>query len=210
MRLFLIRHGQTEWNVLGKSQGHSDVPLDSIGQMQSLRLADRFQGESLTKVYSSDLVRCLETARPLAAACGAELVATDHLRERSFGEWEGWDYSAIRAAQQASGLDPFSFRSPGGESMHDVWARMAPFICSLDKLEGDCAVVSHGGTCSVVLAQLLRASIETTRSFRFWNTAVTELKLRHDGCFELVSYCDTSHLHSSGAPMIDVHSASKN
>ena len=101
MRLFLIRHGQTEWNVARLAQGHSDIPLDEIGEDQVRRLANAFQGRRFSHVFTSDLKRSYKTAEPLAEVTRAELVATAELRERSFGEWEGKPYEAIRA-----GVDP--------------------------------------------------------------------------------------------------------
>ncbi|MBL8059801.1 MAG: histidine phosphatase family protein [Chthonomonas sp.] len=194
MRLFLIRHGQTAWNVERLAQGHSDIPLDATGEDQVRRLAKAFHERRLHRVYTSDLQRSYRTALPLSEATRAELVSTPDLRERSFGEWEGKPYEAIRAGVLASARPSHEFVPPGGESMVAVRTRLANWLSGLDLDQGNLAIVSHGGSCSLLLALLLRAGPEASRSFSFANTGVTELHRRDDGEFRMVTYNSTDHL----------------
>lgn len=212
MRLYLVRHGQTAWNLQGKAQGHTDTPLDEVGVAQAIQLAESFRQMSIDQVWTSDLVRSLETARSLASVTGSTLEITALLRERSFGEWEGSQYVELheRLRAMSSDQDEFYARPPGGESTADVWERIEGVYQEI--LGTDCAslaVVSHGGVCAALLAKCLRGSIHTTRSFRFGNTAVSELLRRPDGFFNLVRYADTSHLAQQSAPMIDAHHVAK-
>ena len=87
--ILLARHGETDWNVERRVQGHSDTPLNDTGRAQARALAEELAGEPIDAVYSSDLVRAHETARIVAAQRGLEVTAIRDLRERNFGTWEG-------------------------------------------------------------------------------------------------------------------------
>mgnify|MGYP001339394263 CR=1 FL=1 len=142
MRIFLIRHGQTAWNVERRAQGHSDIPLDQTGEAQARRLANAFHERHLERVYTSDLQRSYRTAEPLAKITNAELISTPDLRERSFGEWEGKPYEAIRAGVLASAHPSHEFVPPGGESMVIVHARLTKWLSSIDLHQGNIAIVA--------------------------------------------------------------------
>ena len=81
-RLFVVRHGETAWNVDTRIQGQLDVPLNDTGRWQAARLAEALAGEGIAAIYSSDLQRASETAAALAAATGLALVTDAALRER--------------------------------------------------------------------------------------------------------------------------------
>jgi 2,3-bisphosphoglycerate-dependent phosphoglycerate mutase len=198
MRLYLVRHGQTAWNAEMRAQGHTDIELDETGLEQARRLAVGFRDVPLSLVISSDLRRASDTARAIADSTGAAIETTLELRERSFGDWEGHHYTHIGANFQrlefTTKLDRESIRPPNGESIVDVWDRLDPIIHRLSVLTGDTAVVSHGGTCSLLLSKLIHGTIDTSRAFRFSNTSVTELKRRPDGRFQMIRYDDIQHL----------------
>lgn len=197
MRLYLVRHAQTAWNREGRAQGHSDIPLDEHGQTQARLLAERFEGHTLATVWSSDLSRCVATAEGIVRRTGAPLTTCQDLRERGFGEWEGRDFTEITGELYAPGRDPFTFRPPGGESMHDVWERIGGVSERLAAHTEDLAVVTHGGVCALLLARLLRGGTDTARAFRFSNTGVTVLGRRPDGMFRLDQYDNTDHLNAA-------------
>ncbi len=196
MRLYLIRHGQTAWNADQRAQGHTDVPLDETGIRQAECAAGALEGVGIELVLSSDLSRSLETARIIAERARARLESTQLLRERSFGEWEGLSYSEFSklAAPDQKVAALYDLCPPGGESLADAWTRIAPIAERIRALTEPTAIVGHGGTCSLLLAQLLQGSIDSARSFRFHNCAVTEMSKRHDGFFQLVRFNDSSHL----------------
>ena len=90
MTLFLARHGETEWNRLGRWQGRTDIPLSAIGRAQALTLAERLRHHGITQIHSSDLSRARETAEIIATTLGVARVSLDErLRERGFGCFEG-------------------------------------------------------------------------------------------------------------------------
>lgn len=213
MRLYLVRHGQTAWNLEGRAQGHTDIPLDATGIAQAAAVADAMRGLALDKVWSSDLLRASQTGSAIAEACGCQLLTAAEYRERSFGSMEGTPYLDLRRAaeeeaevQETSSLQ---VRIGGGESVEDVWDRVADRLWEIESAHHDLCLVSHGGTCAVVVAQLLRGSLETVRALKFGNASLTELQRHPDGHWTLLRYNDTSHLAAPSAPMIDLNHGAK-
>ncbi len=88
-RWFIVRHGETEWNVVGRIQGHSDIPLSRKGREQAHTVARRLAAAPLDVVYCSDLSRASETARIILGDRDIPLHATAELRERDYGVFEG-------------------------------------------------------------------------------------------------------------------------
>ena len=94
-RILAIRHGETAWNVDTRIQGQLDVPLNDVGRWQARRLSQAVADESIAAIYASDLQRAYETARAVATACGLPIVTEPGLRERRFGEFEGFTWKEI-------------------------------------------------------------------------------------------------------------------
>lgn len=184
VKLFLVRHGQTEWNSLGRAQGHTDTELDAEGVLQSQRLASIFEDEQLDWVLSSDLKRSSATAeafcRPVELDSG--------LRERSFGDWEGMPYEEVRELLKVTELPP------NGESFACLWSRLKSSADRIRARQGNGLVVTHGGACAVLLSHLLGGNEATSRGFRFSNTGITTLHRRPDNSFVLIQYNDCRHL----------------
>ena len=200
MRLILVRHGQTSWNDSGRAQGHTDIPLDSTGQEQAAQLGEAFQGMVIDRLLSSDLTRSIQTAEQVGVATGQPLETLKDLRERCFGEWEGLSFSTVSANlyERATkhGISAQEVRPPNGESFLDVWHRLNPICEQLGSADGTVVVVSHGGALAILLAKLLKGTLDTSRAFRFGNNGITELERRVDGLFLITRYNDTNHLTS--------------
>jgi len=120
MKLFAVRHGETEWNLDGREIGHLDSPLTARGLLQAGALARRLSNLRVDAVYSSDLGRALRTAEIIAAACGVALHVDQGLRERNMGIFQGLtlkemrdSYPQERAAYEQMG---FEYVIPEGES----------------------------------------------------------------------------------------------
>src|SRR5438093_12451117 len=87
LRIYLARHGETEWNALGKMQGQTDIPLNAKGRKQALLLRDTLKGMKIDAVYSSTLSRSRDTA--MAIGSTAPLTSLDGLREQHRGKFQG-------------------------------------------------------------------------------------------------------------------------
>ena len=160
--LHFIRHGETEWNAEQRIQGQTDIPLSAKGREQARVLADRLAGASIGAIWSSDLQRALDTARPLAERLGLEVRVTEALRERDFGDDEGKrDDEVLSFLPQSEGLDP-DWAHPNGETRRDVWNRTAAFLDALlgDPPAEEIALVTHGGPIRLGVAYLQRREIE--------------------------------------------------
>ncbi len=126
----LVRHGQTDWNVIGRYQGQSNVPLNDIGLAQAAAVAENLAqlDQPFSALYSSDLKRTLQTAEAIAAKVNLPIQADTRLREINQGEWEGQLVTVIRERYsqlwQQRETDPANLRPPGGETVAEVAARV--------------------------------------------------------------------------------------
>ena len=164
--LWLVRHGQSTWNVRGLAQGHCDeARLTARGERQAWELATELGTKPIRTLYASDLRRALETAAPLAEVLGLAVNHDARLRERSLGVLEGMASAAISPKVTGLGVnrvaDPDA-RPDGGESVRDLYQRAASFADDLAARDhpGDVAVVAHGGTLRVLFAYLHGIAVE--------------------------------------------------
>ena len=123
-RMIIWRHGRTEWNVVNRFQGQADIPLDQLGSAQAMRAAEVLARYGPSRLYSSDLSRCYQTAEVVAQRTGLEIVTDKRLREIHVGSWEGLLGEEIRVADpelaQRLWAGEDVRRSPTGESPTEV------------------------------------------------------------------------------------------
>lgn len=148
-RILLLRHGQSEWNALGRWQGHADPPLTALGRAQALA-ASRSLG-TLDAVVASDLQRARDTAGIVADQLGVGPVAIDsRLRERDAGEWTGLTRTEID--ERFPGYLEDGRRPPGWEDAETLAGRV---IAALHDLRhavpgGDVVAVTHSGVIRAI------------------------------------------------------------
>ena len=151
-RLWLIRHGETDWNVEGRWQGQTPhaPPLNAAGRAQSEALAKQLNSHVFDAIYSSDLLRAIQTAEIVGTKLGLRVRVEPRLREVNQGEWEGMlgsdiarSYPAEWAARERNTLNA---RPPGGESVVEVAARAWAAAADITRQHpgGVVLVVSHG------------------------------------------------------------------
>lgn len=161
-RVVLWRHGQTEWNMVNRFQGHSDIPLNEVGRYQVKHAAEILAGMNPTAIISSDLGRARDTAQALADLVGLSVRTDENLRETNGGMWEG----KTGAENRAEDFQNFIRWIDGddnpagttGEKRSEVADRAVKVIKR--ELEGKSdqllIVATHGGTARCVLGQLLQ------------------------------------------------------
>jgi broad specificity phosphatase PhoE len=156
--LFLVRHGETDWNAAGRWQGQTDIPLNARGREQAREVALRLRKEGVRSIASSDLLRARATAELIAAELGLTVNHLDAgLRERRFGCFEGLtrEEVAARFPEAWAGYlaDPGP-APPGGESRDELVGRLLPAVVSAAaRLPGPLLVVMHGGAMRALLAE---------------------------------------------------------
>ena len=110
---YLVRHGQTQWNLQGRIQGHTDVPLGELGRRNVRAQAKRLDGLTFAAVYASDLSRTVETARILVNAADVSVQTDPNLREFSYGQWEGLTLEEVQARDSEGFGQRFNQRDAG-------------------------------------------------------------------------------------------------
>ena len=125
--VILIRHGETEWNVAKRFQGHKDSDLTENGKQQVEALGTRFQDEELDQLYSSDLLRTQKTAKPVSLSTGCQVELDVRLREKNLGIFEGLNVPEIQEqhpeAYKAFREGGARYRIESGESALDHLVR---------------------------------------------------------------------------------------
>lgn len=161
MRLYLLRHGQTEWNIEGKIQGKTDIPLNETGLRQARCLAEGMREREISAVYSSPLLRAAQTAEILAEEKGLSVSVLPELREVDFGLWEGRSWTEVDAEFHEDFRrweeNPAEYMPTGGESRESCRERCrAAMEQILAGTVTDAAIVAHGGILAHVADYLLR------------------------------------------------------
>ncbi len=199
---WVVRHGESTWNVLGRYQGQADVPLSREGRLQAAILAERLTAQPFAAVYSSDLSRALETAQIVAERLdGPPVVTLDTgLREIDVGLLSGKDTPQLRLEHadylEALRADPWETRRPGGESMKDLYARAgASFHAMRERHRGQRVLVfTHGGVVRVAVGLALGGVPQNAWArLSVTNTSVTRILLMPDGG-TLLGFNDSAHL----------------
>lgn len=169
MKLFLVRHGETDWNVKSLYQGQTDVPLNENGKRQAEDLALKMKNYPLDAIFSSDLKRACETAEIINAYHNLKLQKSPLVREKCFGEMEGKLKKEVLKAHPKyflpeGGVD-LSYTLPGGESWDEVWDRVKKFFDNLKKQDFEnVLIVTHGGVMRTFSRHFKGLSEERMRS----------------------------------------------
>ena len=155
--LFLIRHGQTDWNLAGKLQGHADIPLNATGITQAQRVAQFLKNRqiSLSALYSSDLQRAHQTAQEISSLFALDIIISPDLREGHFGKLQGLTKQE-RHDLYGPLKDEELSEKVGAEPRDQVIARVMNYLLAIaQKHKGQhIAVVTHGGVLGSLIAHL--------------------------------------------------------
>ena len=186
MKLYIIRHGQTDWNVQGRIQGRQDIPLNAAGRSQAQMLAKGMEKRPVTAIYSSPQLRAMETAKALAGNQGVEVIPLPELVEIGYGDWEGRTASEILTKER---------KPPGGETLNQVDARCKKAWERIKgEIKGDTAVVAHGGTLAHFIVHLLEGRPDAAEIV-VGNASITTIEYDPvTGQCSLAGLNDCSHL----------------
>ncbi len=171
IKLFLIRHGQTSWNVEGRYQGDQDIELNSTGIMQAGLAAKYLSRVGFSNIYSSPLSRTMETARIINRRRGLEIKVMQDLKEMDFGKWEGMKFEEINSTYNIDYQkwleDPYHNRPTGGEDFQELTDRTTAAIDRIVAENSDgssVAVSTHGGVILSLLVHWLQIPLDRWKS----------------------------------------------
>jgi alpha-ribazole phosphatase len=198
--LYLVRHGITKWNDERRYQGQRDLPLSGAGRLQAEKVARRLQGVDITAVYSSDLVRAMDTARFIGETHRLPIIPLEELREIDVGEWEGKSFEQLR--HEESELfehwlsDTVNNPIPGGESYAQVRDRVIPKTIELIRTHtgSSICIVSHSGPIKLILCYALGMAPSGRLSFELTNASVSKVTFTDDMRIRVSFLNDTCHL----------------
>ena len=192
--IYLLRHGQTDWNLERKIQGHLDMALNETGRKEALICLDKIVSLNIDNIISSDLVRAKETAQIINEKLHLPVRFDSRLREINFGNLQGRLIQDITQDE----WDIFN-KTPhevNAESWEDVYLRVKSFFDELDDIKNT-LIVTHGGVIRSLTAGLLGLGAEKMLRIAdgLEHTSVTELKYSKEaGCFSLERLNDCGHL----------------
>ncbi len=197
--IYIVRHGQTEWNILGKTQGHGDSDLTAKGREQAELLAGSMTKYPIDYIYSSDLGRAYQTAEIIGNKLNVQIEKTEALREMNFGTWEG------RIIKDIMEEDPELYRRwrnephlakiPQGETLDEIKERTDAFIKEInEKYDGKHIVlVTHSLCARIMLLSFLDSSVQNIYRINQGNTALNIIELRDYGPV-VMKMNDTTHI----------------
>jgi broad specificity phosphatase PhoE len=193
-RIILIRHGESNANVMNKFSGFQDVDLTEKGIWQAKRLAQRLKNVEVDKVYCSDLKRAHHTAKIVFGNREIDIIPRPNLKEMNFGVWEGYTFEEVKLKFGYG--EEFNYWTentnvkaciPKGESLIKLnervmgeFNKILKFHESIDKNE-TISIVCHGGTIRVILVNILHMKLE-----KMWNIA------QYSTALNIISYSEKS------------------
>lgn len=170
MKLYLLRHGETDWNTIYKLQGRTDIPLNENGREQAKLAAAELKDIPFDAVFSSPLSRAYETACIITADRPLTPVIDDRLTEMSFGKYEGTtpEYNDIYPNRVRLFADTENYVPDGGESFEDISKRCRNFLEMLkEKDYKNVLIVSHGALTKGILREINNTPLKD-----YWNCGV--------------------------------------
>lgn len=205
--VYLIRHGETDWNMAGRWQGHADVPLNELGYRQARLVARRLarEGVQFDAMYSSDLARAFQTAWEIGAVVKVPVQLLPNLREIDLGTWSGLTYDEIRVAYPTEiallehGQD---IPRGGAESLNALRKRVVEAVDALANHHrgATLGLITHGGCIRMLLAHAENYQGDGFRRFpHIGNTSVSIVRINPQG-WEVVQVNDMSHVEEEHDP----------
>jgi phosphoserine phosphatase len=199
--IYLIRHGETDWNREGRLQGITDVPLNRVGLVQTRALSRHLKFAGVRYVVASPLRRARHSAHIVSDRSGWPLIVHDDLREIDHGIWTGLTVRELATrfprAFECWQLEPRKLRLRGAESLHEAYARASRILSQITRLalKADIAVISHGVIMSLMMCAAAGYSPDRLwdfpqpnaclRIFRTSRGGINGLESRNDAGFRL-------------------------
>jgi broad specificity phosphatase PhoE len=201
LNILLIRHAQTNWNISGRFQGVTDVPLNNVGLIQAEKIAERLSYFKIDSIYSSDLSRAFNTSKVIAKRHGIHVKTSDKLREINFGEWEGKTKEEIinlgfESEYNEWKRNPHKVKFLVEGSLKNVQSRAVNYIKEILEENYDkrnIVIVSHGAVLKTIIIYLLELNLSFYKKFWLGNTSLSIIRLNNSH-YNIEILNDMSHL----------------
>lgn len=197
MKVFLVRHGETDNNVTHVLQGYSPVPLNAQGRRQATRVAERLRAIRLSVLYSSDILRAQETATIIGRNLQLPVKFCTGLREWNVGVWAGRPAADYTAHLETVNAHPVTYIPPDGESQLQTQERMIAQMQTFVEQHGGETIlcISHGKAIDLFARHILGLDVMATPAYGIANTSVNIFTFQ-DGVWELVTLNEIRHLET--------------
>lgn len=197
--IFLIRHGQSEYNAKKIIQGHIDTALTPLGFVQARLAGEALKKHNIQKIISSDLRRAYQTATVIGDVLDLPVEVDERIREMHFGEWEGRTYEHIYANNFEDFKNwlksPVACPLPSQEDINEFTDRLNSFLNYILNLqEKNIAVVGHGGSIQGIICLACNIGIENIWGLMHNNTGISLIKLNERHCGEIKFLNDSEHI----------------
>lgn len=199
MKLYLVRHGETDWNREGRMQGRKEVDINLFGLRQAHLCAKRLKHIPFDCAYTSPQSRAIQTAEIITRNHNLTLNKHPNLQEIHLGSWEGLTWSDVKKKHRGL-MDDMNREKKmanihGGETYEDVIDRAMGFIDDIEETDlKNVLVVTHGGVIKSMVTHILGLSIEKRSNFHITNTSVSVLERDKAGKWKVLTMNDHSHL----------------
>lgn len=200
MRIYITRHGETQWNMEGRMQGWMNSDLTEKGIENAKRLGESLKDVNFGCIYSSPLGRAFDTAKHIRGNKKTEIVLEDNLKEMGFGLWEGMEHSKIEELYSEERFNfwnkPHLYKPIDGESFQELFNRVGEIFNSIimENSYENILIVSHAVVIKAIYAIVKKIPLEDFWSHPFmYDTCLTLLETSEDG-IKVVLEGDTSHL----------------
>ncbi|KNF07442.1 phosphoglycerate mutase Gpm [Gottschalkia purinilytica] len=198
-KLYLVRHGQSEWNILNKVQGQEDTKLTEQGIAQAKKVANRLSKEDIDLIYCSDLKRAHDTAKIIGDKINLPVNSLKDFREINFGIWQGLTLDEVKEKYKEQNIiwrtEPHNFKLDRAEKLIDVQERMMNKVNDILKNNPDknVLIVSHGTAIKSLLLGILNIDLSNYGKISIGNVGLSIIEFRD--YFPVIRVLnDTSHL----------------
>lgn len=182
MKLFFIRHGQTDWNLEGKIQGSTDIELNATGIIQAEELSRKVLdcNYKFSRIYSSQQKRAVKTAEILSKSANVEYMTIKGLQEINLGGWEGLSWPEVKGKFPKEYEEWYNkrryTRPPKGESYQDMLERVLLIVHKIiNENQDDVAIVTHSAVIMCLQCYITNTPFDEMMKFKTNNTTIVEL-----------------------------------
>ncbi|MBA7535779.1 putative phosphoserine phosphatase 2 [subsurface metagenome] len=202
MTIFLIRHGETEYNKKGVLMGELDIPLNDEGKRQAIKIAERLASIKVSHIYSSDRSRALQTAEIISDKLKIPVIESKDLQEHLLGKLEGRKWNPEWLKDGFEGFEKVLLRE-GGESViafeDRVWKCFNEIIAQND-VNNNIVIISHGAAIKIIFKNILQSSLKALLRIRQDNGCINIINVKNTGKkpeFEIQTINDCNHLEEN-------------